>query len=300
MKTLQLPRLFFPANSMRASLAVVLLTIASSHGAAAPRVYRFISTAANTTDHSLTVDHPDFNGKPSHRLIVSQYSVGVSNPHNVSVLYNHATQRWQIFNSDFEDISVNAGFNVMIAPASKTTSVTPQNLDGGLAFFQTQKNNPEANLLCTHMSNPVPILNGVAQPNSIGLFFIPAGSRHPSIASRWALFQENGEPHVAAAYNILDVTKLKVGGSLISFRHAAVTANTANGETVITNALTDGKPDAVLFVQHFFSQGAAANNVDEILGVRYSDGKWRIFVQDGDDLPVTSGYMVVAFPTVTP
>lgn len=299
MKTRRLLPPSLRAGLLPVTVLALLFAAAPLHAAAPPKVYRFTSTTANTTDAYMTLDHPAFNGKPTNRLIVTQYSTGVSNPRPVGVRYNHNFKKWNIFNEDFEDIPAGASFNVMIAPAAKPTSVTPQNVDAGLAFFTIQKNNPAANLLTTHMSNPIATLNGVGQPNNIGLFFIPANARPAPVGGRWAIFQENGEAHVAAVHNILDVTNLKVANTAITFRHTATAENTTDGETVITNALTDQKPDAVLFVQHLFTTGAT-KNVDETLGVRYSDGKWRIFSQDGDDLPVTTAYVVVAFPAVTP
>ena len=287
------------AGLIRTFVACTLFAASPAWGAAPPKVYRFTATAGNTLDYAMTVDHPSFNGKSTLRLIVSQYSNGVSNPHPVGVKYHHSFQRWQIINEDIEDMPANATFNVMIAPAAKPVSVSPSNVDGSLAFFPLQKGNAAAKLLTTHMSNPIAQLNAVSQPNNIGLFFIPPGSRAPVSSGRWSIYQESGESHVAAVHNVLDVTNLKVANSLISFRHTAAAANTTGSETVITNTLTDGKPDAVLFVQHVFT-AAAAKNVDEVLGVRYADGKWRIFAQDGSDLPVTSEFVVAAFPALTP
>lgn len=289
----------FLPSSLFVGAALVLIAVSPVNAAGVPKVYRFTSTAANTDGPVLTLDHASFNGKSPLRLIVAQYSTGVSNPHPVGVRFNYISRKWQIFNEDAEDIPANSNFNVMIAPAAKPVSVTPANADGGMAFFPLQKGNAAAKLLTTHMGNSISTLSGTVQPNNIGLFFIPPGSRAPISSGRWSIFQENGDSHIAAVHNVADVTNLKVANTLISFRHTAAAANTTDSETVITNALTDGKPDAVLFVQHLFT-AAAPKTVDETLGVRYADGKWRIFAQDGDDLPVTSEYVVAAFPAVTP
>lgn len=281
-------------------LGCALFTASPAHAAgAAAKVYRFTSASGNTSASVMTLDHPSLNGKATLRPVIAQYSTGVSNPHPVGVFYNHLTKRWQIFNEDEQNIPANAGFNVMILPTTKPVAVASANLDGDLAFFTVQKNNPQARLLVTHMYNPYATLRGTFQPNQVGLFYIFPGARSPLSSAKWSLFPENAKPHVAATYHIADVTNLKVAKAPISFRHTAVAANTTVNETVITNALTDGKPDAVLFVQHVY-HATAPKNVDEVLGVRYSDGKWRIFAQDGDALPVTSEYVVAAFPAVTP
>lgn len=285
--------------ALPAILVSSIFSAASADAAAAPKVFRFTASAGNTNTSVMTMDHPALNGKPTLRPVITQYSTGVTNPHPVGLIYNHLFQRWQVLNEDNQNIPANVNFNVALIPTTKAVGVAPANLDGNLAFFTIQKNNPQAQLIATHVANPYAALSPVIQPNHVGLFFIPAGSRAPISSSRWSIFPENGKSQVAATYNIADVSKIKVANSLISFRHTAVTANTTAGETVITNALTDGKPNAVLFIQHVFSE-AAAKNVDEALGVRYADGKWRIFVQDGSDLPVTSEYVVAAFPAVSP
>ena len=287
------------AGLIRTFVACTLFAASPAWAAGAPKVYRFTSAPNNTSGSVITLEHPSLNGKPTLRPVITQYSTGVPNPHVVGVLYSHLFKRWQIVNEDAANIPANANFNVMILPATKSVGVGPANLDGNLAFFTIQKNNAQARLLATHMCNPYPTLQPVFQRNQVGLFFIPAGSRAPLSSARWSIFQENGEAQIAATFHVADVTNLKVANSLISFRHTAAAANTTGSETVITNTLTDGKPDAVLFVQHVFT-AAAAKNVDEVLGVRYADGKWRIFAQDGSDLPVTSEFVVAAFPALTP
>jgi hypothetical protein len=265
-----------------------------------PKVYRFTSTATNTADAIMTLDHPSLNGKPTLRLIVTQYSAGVLNPHPVGVYYDARSKKWHLTNEDQEDIPLNAMFNVMVAQGSKPFSVTPSVTDGILAFFPTQKGNPNAKLLTTHVVLPNPKLDGVLQPNNIGLFYIQP-SNPPRISSgRWSIYQENLDSNVAAIYNIADVTNLKIGSTPISFRHGAVAGNTTDNATTITSTLTDGKPDAVLFVQHVYTQ-TANKDVDEVLAVTYAGGKWKIIAQDTEaDLPKPSEYNVVVFPSVTP
>lgn len=265
-----------------------------------PKVYRFTSTATNTANAIMTLDHPSLNGKPTLRLIVTQYSAGVLNPHPVGISYDPQGKKWRIINEDAEKIPLNAMFNVMIGQGSKPFSVTPTVTDGILAFFPTQKGNPNAKLLSTHVIDPNPRLEGVLQTHNVGFFYI-LPTVPPKISSgRWALYQENNKANTAAVYNIVDVTNLKTGSTPISFRHGAVTGNTADNATTISNTLTDGKPDAVLFVQHVFTQ-TARKNVDEVLGVTYANGKWKIIAQDAEaDLPTPSEYNVVVFPALTP
>lgn len=289
-------------KSLALALAFSTLTLAATapaHAAGAPKAYRFTSTATNTADFLMTLDHPAFNGKPTLKLLITQYFNGVYNPHPVGVAYNEGVNKWQIVNEDREDIPVNASFNVMIAPSAKRVDVTPATSHGIFTFFPIQKNNGDAVLQATHLITPVRGQDGVPQTNAFSLFFF-AGATNPPRAyhNRWAIFQANGDPSVATSYNIGDFTKLKVGGQLVSFRHSARDANTTDLETTITNPLTDGKPNAVLFVQHVFTQAASAN-VDEVVGVRYADGKWRILTEDQTDKLVPVDFNVTVLPGVS-
>ena len=239
------------------ALACLLFTASPATAAgAAAKIYRFTSAATNTAGSQITLDHPALNGKSTLRPVITQYSTGVANPHPVGVLYSNLFKKWQIVNEDGEDIPVNASFNVMILPTTKPVGVGPANLDGNLAFFTIQKNNAQARLLATHMCNPYPTLQPAMQRNTVGLFYIPAGARAPQSSARWSLFQENGQAQTVSTYHIADVTNLNVAKAPISFRHTAAAANTTGSETVITNPLTDGKPDAVLFIQHVFTEAA--------------------------------------------
>lgn len=282
-----------------AAMVLAVATATPAHAAAgAPKAYRFTSTAANTSARRMTLDHAALNGKPTLRLLVTQYFDGVYNPHPVGVMYNESTKKWMIANDDLADMPLNAKFNVMVMPGAKQISVTPQITHGIYTILPVQKGNANAILLLTHMTNPVRGLDGQTQPNNVSLFYFNPVAPFGAWSAHWTLYQANGESSVAAAYNIADVTKLKVGGQFVSFRHNARDANTTNLETTITNPLTDAKPNAMVFVQHVFTQAATAN-VDEVVGVRYFDGKWRILTEDQTDKLAPVDFNVTVLPGVS-
>lgn len=299
MKSYSIPRASAAMSFACASLTLAFAAPAEAAGAALPKAYRFTSTDTNTTDSVMTLTHPALDGKPTLRLIVSQVHAGVANPHPVGLRYNTAARKWQILNEDDQDIPVNAKFNLMIAPTAKRVSVTPTTVDFIFSFFPTQKGNPNAILLSSHVINPVLTLTGAKQTANVGFFYNPAVSPPTLSSGRWTIYQEDIKSNVAAVYNVGDFTKLKQGATPLAFRHVTAAANTTDGVTTITNAATDGKPDAAVFVQHVFT-ATAGNNVNEVLGVSYADGKWKILTQDQDDLPVPSEFMVTVIPTITP
>ena len=293
------------SNSLRnlaLTCACAFMTLAAAtpaRAAAAPKAYRFTATAANSGAGRMTLDHPALNGKPTLRLIVTQYFTGVYNPHPVGVLYNETSKKWMIVNEDLTNIPVNANFNVLVVPGAKMVDVTPKTLHGIYNILPTQKNNPDAILLQTHVINPVRGLNGQGQTSNVSFYYFNPIAPLGAWSARWVIYQADGSPMIAASYNIADVSKLKVGGQFVSFRHQARDANTTDLETTITNPLTDGNPNAVLFVQHVFTQQASAN-VDEVVGVRYADGKWRIITEDQTDKLVPVDFNVTVLPAVTP
>jgi hypothetical protein len=298
MKSYSIPRASAVMSLACASLALTFAAPAKAAGAALPKVYRFTSTNDNTIGAVLRLNHPALNGKSTLRLIIGQVSSGVLNPHPIGLHYNPASKQWLIRNEDEQNIPANSKFNVMVAPTAKRISVTPTNVDNILSFFPTQKGNPNAILLTSHIVNPVLTLSGTLHTKNIGLYFNPASNAAIPSSGRWTFYQEDSTPPIAAVYNVGDFTKLKQGTTSLAFRHSATTTNTIDGVTTITNAATDGKPDAAVFVQHVFT-AAGDENVNEVLGVSYADGKWKIFTQDQDDLPVPTEFMVTVIPTIT-
>ncbi len=281
---------------MLAAAAMALAVAAPAHAAGgAPKAYRFTSTATNTSTCFLTLDHPALNGKPTLKLLVTQYFNGAYNPHPVGVGYNYSANKWQIINEDQENIPLNAAFNVMVAPTAKLVTISPQNCHGLYAFFPLGKNNPSAVLQLTHVLNPIRGLDGVLQPKNVSLFYYGATPTAHPFTNNWTLYYADGTSHIATGYNIADFSKLKVANQLVSFRHQARDANTTALETTITNPLTDAKPNAALFIQHVFTAAAAAN-VDEVLGVRYADGKWRILTEDQTDKLAPVDFNVTVLP----
>jgi hypothetical protein len=76
-------------------------------------------TAGNTSGSRSRLDHPDLDGNPAARLIVTQNwnppgSLGVYNDHPAGVRWEPTSARWQIVNLDGADLPLGAAFNVLI------------------------------------------------------------------------------------------------------------------------------------------------------------------------------------------
>lgn len=69
---------------------------------------------SNTNGHITTIDHPDTNGKPNAKLMVTQHwgSTRTYNNHPIGVYYSGG--KWRIFNQDRATMSKGAMFNILV------------------------------------------------------------------------------------------------------------------------------------------------------------------------------------------
>jgi hypothetical protein len=80
------------------------------------------STAGNTAGDATTIDHPDLNGAPHARVVVTQNfnpggGLGSYNPREVALAYDGAAERWSIFNQNGDPMLVGRSFNVVPEPS---------------------------------------------------------------------------------------------------------------------------------------------------------------------------------------
>ncbi len=68
----------------------------------------------NTDAHITTIDHPDTNGNPNAKIIVTQHwgATKTYNNHPIGVFYSQG--KWRIFNQGRENLAVGAMFNIMV------------------------------------------------------------------------------------------------------------------------------------------------------------------------------------------
>jgi hypothetical protein len=292
--------------ALTASLAVLL--VQSSASAATPppppKVHVFTAvtgSGGNTSGDHITLDHRDLNGKPGLKLIVTQYWTGVYNNHQVGVRYNKTSAKWEIANEDGAAMPSGANFNVLVPSIAQRVNAGPQNSYFDRTFFTLQQKNPDAVLQATHVIKPYTALSsGLPLPHNFGLFFIPTqAAPAPVDAGKWSVYREDLEEPLPTAYNVADVTHTRAAGVPISFRFSSTASNVSGIVAVISNVLTDNKPNAVLFVHHVYS---ATNSTlfDHPVGLSYASTHWRIFTEDQTTFPANVDFMVTAFPGQTP
>lgn len=280
-----------------AAAAVTLLATAPVQ-AAAPKALQFTANVANTSGSTMTLDHPALNGKGKLNPIVTQWWTGVYNPHPVGVQYNESTGRWLIRNEDFAAIPVGANFNVLIPSVSKRIHANTASSWGNVTSFAFQKNKPNALLLATHMVNPVKGFPGTLLNKNIGIFYTGT-SGIPLFDNKWSVYNDDTSNALVAGYNIADVSRVKIDGVPNSFIFTTDAGNVTLNWAVINNALTNGNPDAVVFITHLYND-ASSTYLDEPVGMWYSGGTWRIFVQDESAMPLNRAFVVSVYPPLAP
>ncbi len=289
---------FLRLSGLSIACALVALFTAPAQ-AAGPKAYQFTADGSNTTGDTMVIDHPTFNGKWKLKPVITQYWTGTYNAHPVGVSYNAGTGRWQIENEDGAAMPAGANFNVLLAPGAKQTLCTPANTFENITFFNFQKNRPEALFQITHMVNPVRGIPGTNFTDYAGVWFFPPSSPATPYSGKWTVYTENSDEFGTVAFNLADVTKLKVAKQPVSFVFTTDAGNTGGHIATITNPLTDAKPDAVVFVTHLYT-GASPTYVDEPLGVWYDGANWNIFAQDFSAMPLNAAFVVTVIPTATP
>lgn len=144
---------------------------------------------------------------------------------------------------------------------------------------------PDAILLVTPNWNPGEDFDGVYDDHPIGVWYT---------SGRWRIFnQDIAAMPVGAAFNVI----IPTAGANV-FVHKATTPNIGGNTTLIDNALTNGNPDAIIFVTPSYDPGGACpcEYVNFPIGVYYSVGssKWKIFNQNGvlSSMPVNTSFNV--------
>lgn len=275
---------------------VVLATLAPGRAADVVKVFQVIAAASDimgTSHNLLTVDNPYINGVATAKLIVTQnfHLSGVDNPHPVEVAYDYPSKKWLISNADGAAIEVGAGFNIRaLKTGTKTFSVIAT--VGNSLFHHTNikhaglDRNPGAKILIQHNFHPPGVL-GVSMPAYLGVFY-------NSTDQLWEIFNENFVPAAVIVYNVADIS-----GEANAFVQTAAAGNLQDVSTIIDNPLTNGNPNAILFVTH--NAGTTADGVTGLLasnrplGVNYVGNKWAIFNARGPNMPAGESFNVEAF-----
>jgi hypothetical protein len=273
------------ARADRGAAPVPTVSPASSLGVQ----FVHVATAANIyASYTTVIDNPLTNGNPNAIIIVTPddtpgNSGGTNDPHPIGVIYSSGN--WAIFNQDSAAIPVGAAFNVIIPTAgagvfvqNTTAAGTSTDIDSPLT-----DGHPNANILVTPNYNPGGVCPCVSADFHIGVEY------H---GTKWAIFTQDGSlMPLNAAFNVF-VLPVNAG----VFVQKATVANTANVySTSIDNSLTNGNPNALIFVTPDYNPGGGLSGTsdDHPSGVFYNGSKWEIYHQDLVAMPVGAAFNVL-------
>jgi hypothetical protein len=247
-----------------------------------------VATAANITLNWTTIDNPLTNGNPNAIILVTPNwnpgSVGGTyNNHPIGVWYDGS--KWAIFNQDIAAMPANAAFNVLVPNPDTSVFVHVATAANITLNWTTIDNpltngNPNAIVVVTPNYNPGGV-GGIYDNHNIGVWYD---------GSKWAIFnQDIAAMPVNASFN---VSILTAGAGV--FVHTATAGNSAGDYTTIDNPLTNGNPNAIVFVTPNYNPGGVGGIYDKhSIGVWYDGSKWAIFNQDTTAMPVNASFNVL-------
>jgi len=253
------------------------------------------STAANITSNRTIIDHPDLNGNPDAKIVVSHNwnpgGVGGTGYNNVTgVWYNGS--RWTIYN-EVNSIDMPAGisFNVYVRgnDSNVITHISTVENSGGVDWYSIIDNpiingDPNAMLVMDGVFNP----NGVFNNLNYGFYYN---------GTNWVIYSEDDVPiPTGAAFNVIVSPS---NNNVESFKHQNTVANTYSISTIIDNPLLNGKPNAAFVFSHNWGGSGDVENVnlEGTLGAWYDGTNWEIYRENGLNMPDNAAFNIVVMNT---
>ena len=252
------------------------------------------ATAANTSGFSTTINHPSLNGVSSARPIITHNwnptsRGGTYNDHNVGVVYDNTTQRWQIFNQDMAAMPLDVAFNVLVPADSQTAYVHQHNTTQNMGYDETYLDYPNLNFF----SGAKLFFTQNRTPNNVYNDRV-TGAAYDNAQNKWVIqnsleIEFDPVPNLAA-YNVLIPTF-----DQDSFIHTAGFANTELNITQIDHPRLNENPEALVFItpRWPFSNSPTGNWHPTGVFYNVTTEKWGIFNEDGSSMPIGAQFNVL-------
>jgi hypothetical protein len=164
----------------------------------------------------------------------------------LGVWYDSSRSAWAVFNEDASSMPSAPSFNVLVVPKASTSvfvqHATKSNTHGNSTFLNSRLLNgePKARIQVTQDFNPGGTLAGTFNPHAVGVRYFPR-------QRKWAILNIDGaHMPTGAAFNVLIGSAPSNGGT------TALATETKGdrkiGTLVVSNALSNGNPNNVMFV----------------------------------------------------
>ncbi len=257
----------------------LFLSLSLSVCVAQDQMFVHTATAGTIAADASFIDHPDLNGNPNAKLLVSHNwnppgSTGVYNDFRTGVFYSAGESKWSVYNESSAAMVEDSSYNVYIAQGSEVfLHIADLANQGTFASYSVinhpdLNNNPSANIILTTYYNP----NSVRNDHNYGVWY-------DDVDGRWNIYTESG-----ADIPLDSAFFIGIGGGLgISVKHQANAGNISSNWTNIDHPLLNGNPDATFtFTHNWGTSGTSANViVDHVLGAWYTGTNWAIYIEDG-------------------
>lgn len=249
------------------------------------------STTGNINGDGTQIDNSLTNNNPNALVFVTPNR----NPGDVwGTVSNHSYgvwtdgNHWLIFNQDVATMPANVSFNVLVlVPTSDvfvhTASVS--NTSDYLTLIDNALTNSHPNAIAFINPDYTPAgIIGINDNANIGVGY-------PVVGNQWAIFnQDSSVMPVGASFNVLIPNP-----DASVFTHKATAANIAGHITTLDYPLTNNNPNATVFVTLNSDPGGIGGIYDNHpVGVYYVTGKWRIFNEDTQPMPLNASFNVFA------
>jgi len=250
-----------------------------------------VATAANSVWDTTLIDNPLTNGNPNAIILVTPNwnpgnVVGTPDDRPIGVFYNGTRAQWGIYNEDGAAMPPGAAFNVIIPTAGAFVhTATAGNKNGSHTFIYNALTNfnPNVILLVTPNRNPGGGSSGTNANFPIGVDYNNSGND-------WAIFSQDGSlMPLNASFNVFALT---AGAGV--FVQTATSVNMGGGATIIDNPLTNGHPNAIVFVTPNLTPNGVLGTLDNHPIAAFYDGsQWAIINQGITDVPVGASFNVL-------
>ena len=240
-------------------------------------VFQHTATPSNITSNWTVLSHPELDGNPNARILVTQILIGsagnIYNNREVGVWYTGSN--WAIFNQNYDAMPDGASFNVLVL--NDDNSILHTATSGNILVATTLIDHPDLN------NNPNAIIyvtqnwNGENNP---GVFNTSKISTY-YFNGKWSIYNED---HAA----MVEGSKYNVYFGSSSFVHKTDATNCIPNITYFDNPLVNRDPDALIFALHNWNPfGTGTSVYDKKLGVYHYNSVWSIFDQEG--VPMQEG-----------
>lgn len=275
--------------SLSVSLALAIACFSPARAAADVSGMAFVHTA-DTEPNEYGTFVPEFPDSSLSTVALVTHRVGDGlfapvNPNAVGIVANPLANSWAIVNQNHASLPDGAQFNVFVAEddvGAIRQIATAENVSSSWTTIEHPlSGDPDTLVFVTIAGDSMH-----AQP--IGVWYDESG--------HWAIFnQDESAMSLGHAFNVLLVGR----NAPDAFVHTAALATIDGPITALDHPLTNGRPDAMLFVtQSWNPPGSDGVYNDQVVAIHYDSAaqRWTIFNTSADPMPPGASFNVLVVP----